>query len=89
MKFTINLSYPVGTEDASNEYIHVDQLNTIGSLLRPFSVTRSPGLIHTLKLHHVISTCFVLNKPGYGGHNITVNYPFMNFILVSRKKIAE
>ena len=38
-------------------------------------------VIYSLKLHDVISTCFVLNMSGYGGHDIKANFTFMNSIL--------
>ena len=81
MKLTIKPNYSIKSIDTLHESLHVSQLNMINSLLHSFNVTFSPCLNYILKLHYAISTCFVLNLLGYGGHNINTNFPFMNFIL--------
>ena len=81
MKHTIKHNYSIKNKETLHESLHVSQSNMINSLLHPFNVIYSPGLNYNLKLHHAISTCFVLNLLGYGGHIINTNFPSMNLIL--------
>ena len=50
-------------------------------LLHAYKMKLLFHLIYTLKLHDVISTCFVLNMMRYDGHNTKFNPLLMKFIL--------
>ena len=55
--------------------------NSTPILLHAYMMKLLFHVIYSLKLHDVISTCFVLNMSGYGGHDIKANFTFMNSIL--------
>ena len=55
--------------------------NSTPILLHAYKMKLLFHLIYTLKLHDVISTCFVLNMMRYDGHNTKFNPLLMKFIL--------
>ena len=55
--------------------------NSNSILLHAYMMKFLFHLIYTLKLHDVISTCFVLNMMRYDGHNMKFNPLLMEFFL--------
>ena len=55
--------------------------NSSPILLHAYTMNLLFHLIYTLKLHDIISTCFVLNMIRYDGHNTKSNPLLMKFFL--------
>ena len=81
MRFIINFNHFFKLKNILCESIYTCWINTINLPLHAYIMAHSLCLNYIFKLHDVISTCFVLNMSGYGGHDIKANFTFMNYIL--------